>query len=130
MASERQKTAALQAELSNAVHLKLEAEGERDRRHLEVQQLNKQLQWLQEQLYSAKEALCRSQKAEMQTATTEPGPDSAEKLTVEGLDQVISLRPVTPLGALPVSWIVAVKKIRHRFTFLGKKIKKKESFLF
>uniref|UniRef100_A0A3B3W249 Coiled-coil domain containing 30 n=1 Tax=Poecilia latipinna TaxID=48699 RepID=A0A3B3W249_9TELE len=42
----------LQAELSGAVHLKLEAEGKRERVELEVQRLHKQLQWHQEQLTS------------------------------------------------------------------------------
>ncbi|MED6264675.1 hypothetical protein CHARACLAT_017110, partial [Characodon lateralis] len=92
MASERQKIAELQAELSNAVHLKLEAEGKRDRLELEVQRLNKQLQWHQEQLCSAKEALCCSQKAERQTANTGPRPDSVEKERVEGLDQLSPLK--------------------------------------
>ncbi|MED6238568.1 hypothetical protein ATANTOWER_024980 [Ataeniobius toweri] len=92
MASERQKIAELQAELSNAVHLKLEAEGKRDRLELEVQRLNKQLQWHQEQLCSAKEALCCSQKAEQQTADTGPRPDSVKKERVEGLDQLSSLK--------------------------------------
>ncbi|MEQ2162029.1 hypothetical protein GOODEAATRI_015687, partial [Goodea atripinnis] len=91
MASERQKIAELQAELSNAVHLKLEAEGKTDRLELEVQRLNKQLQWHQEQLCSAKEALCCSPKAEQQTANTGPRPDPVEKERVEGLDQVILL---------------------------------------
>ncbi|MEQ2262587.1 hypothetical protein XENORESO_016291, partial [Xenotaenia resolanae] len=92
MASERQKIAELQAELSNAVHLKLEAEGKRDRVELEVQRLNKQLQWHQEQLCSAKEALGCSQKAEQQTANTGPRLDSVEKERVEGLDQLSSLK--------------------------------------
>ncbi|XP_047228841.1 coiled-coil domain-containing protein 30 isoform X2 [Girardinichthys multiradiatus] len=92
MASERQKIAELQAELSNAVHLKLEAEGKRDRLELEVQRLNKQLQWHQEQLCCAKEALCCSQKAEQQTANTGSRSDSGEKERVEGLDQLSSLK--------------------------------------
>ncbi|KAK5619641.1 hypothetical protein CRENBAI_010666 [Crenichthys baileyi] len=92
MASERQKIAELQAELSNAVHLKLEAEGKRDRLELEVQRLSKQLQWHQEQLSSAKEALCCSQKPEQKTANTGPRPYSVEKESVEGLDQLSSLK--------------------------------------
>ncbi|XP_027867699.1 coiled-coil domain-containing protein 30 isoform X1 [Xiphophorus couchianus] len=92
MTSERQKTAELQAELSGAVHLKLEAEGKRERVELEVQRLNKQLQWHQEQLTSAKEALRRSQKAEMDTASAGSGSDSVEKVKVGGLDQLSSLK--------------------------------------
>ncbi|KAM4737342.1 uncharacterized protein ccdc30 isoform 2-T4 [Anableps anableps] len=92
MSCERQKTAELQAELSSAVHLKLEAEGKRERLELEVQRLNKQLQCHQEQLSSAREALRRSQKTEMQTANSGSGPDFAEKLKVEGLDQLSSLK--------------------------------------
>uniref|UniRef100_A0A087XT45 Coiled-coil domain containing 30 n=1 Tax=Poecilia formosa TaxID=48698 RepID=A0A087XT45_POEFO len=83
MTSERQKTAELQAELSGAVHLKLEAEGKRERVELEVQRLHKQLQWHQEQLTSAKEALRRSQKAEMDTANAGSGPESVEKVKKE-----------------------------------------------
>ncbi|XP_014908426.1 coiled-coil domain-containing protein 30 isoform X1 [Poecilia latipinna] len=92
MTSERQKTAELQAELSGAVHLKLEAEGKRERVELEVQRLHKQLQWHQEQLTSAKEALRRSQKAEMDTANAGSGPESVEKVKVGGLDQLSSLK--------------------------------------
>ncbi|XP_054905771.1 coiled-coil domain-containing protein 30 isoform X2 [Poeciliopsis prolifica] len=92
MTSERQKTAELQAELSGAVHLKLEAEGKRERVELEVQRLNQQLQWLQEQLTSAKEALHRSQKAEIDTANAGPGSDLVEKVKVGGLDQLSSLK--------------------------------------
>uniref|UniRef100_A0A3Q2UJ91 Coiled-coil domain containing 30 n=1 Tax=Fundulus heteroclitus TaxID=8078 RepID=A0A3Q2UJ91_FUNHE len=92
MASERQKAAELQAELSNAVHLKLEAEGKRERLELEVQRLTKQLQWHQEQLSSAREAVRCSQKAELHTANTGFRPESAEKARVEGLDQLSSLK--------------------------------------
>ncbi|XP_008413011.1 restin homolog isoform X1 [Poecilia reticulata] len=92
MTSERQKTAELQAELSGAVHLKLEAQGKRERVELEVQRLNKQLQWHQEQLTSAKEALRRSQKAEMDTANAGSDPESVEKVKVGGLDQLSSLK--------------------------------------
>ncbi|KAM4571011.1 uncharacterized protein ccdc30 [Fundulus diaphanus] len=92
MASERQKAAELQAELSNAVHLKLEAEGKRERLELEVQRLTKQLQWHQEQLSSAREAVRCSQKAELQTANTGSRPESVEKARVEGLDQLSSLK--------------------------------------
>ncbi|XP_015234528.1 PREDICTED: coiled-coil domain-containing protein 30-like isoform X2 [Cyprinodon variegatus] len=92
MASERQKSAELQAELSNAVHQKLEAEGKRERLELEIQRLNKQLQWHQEQLSSAKEELFRSQKAELQTANAGSRHDSVEKGRVEGLDQLMSLK--------------------------------------
>ncbi|XP_014904314.1 myosin-11-like isoform X3 [Poecilia latipinna] len=122
MTSERQKTAELQAELSGAVHLKLEAEGKRERVELEVQRLHKQLQWHQEQLTSAKEALRRSQKAEMDTANAGSGPESVEKVKVGGLDQVIQLAAVNHL--------TSSKRGEDRLHCSVNRVEKKARFLF
>lgn len=85
MASERLKTAELQAELSSAVQKKLAAEGGRERLELEMQRLNKELLLHQEQLSSAKEALSRSQKTVLQTESRLSPVHNAK---FEGLDQV------------------------------------------
>ncbi|XP_017273037.1 coiled-coil domain-containing protein 30 isoform X2 [Kryptolebias marmoratus] len=90
MASERLKTAELQAELSSTVQQKLAAEGERERLELEVQRLNKLLLWHQEQLSSAKEALSRSQKPDLQTASTESRLSPVQNAKSEGLAQLSS----------------------------------------
>lgn len=57
MASERRQAAELQARLSASVQEKLKAECERGRLALDLQHLQEQLEWHQEELASAKEAL-------------------------------------------------------------------------
>ncbi|XP_037540194.1 coiled-coil domain-containing protein 30 [Nematolebias whitei] len=90
MASERLKMTELQAELSAAVQKKLAAEGERERLELEIQHLKKQLLWTQEQLSSAKEALSRSQKLDLQTTSTESRLRPVQNTNSEALAQVSS----------------------------------------
>ncbi|KAM3618705.1 uncharacterized protein V6R79_023827 [Siganus canaliculatus] len=71
LVSERQQTAELGAKLSSSVQDKLAAERERERLELETQSLKEQIKWHQEQLFSSKEALSRSQ-------TPEPPPVHVE----------------------------------------------------
>lgn len=78
MVSERLQAAELQAKLSTSVQEKLAAEGERERLKLEIQHLNKQLKWHQEQLSSTKEALKCRQRLELPTARTESALSSVE----------------------------------------------------
>lgn len=88
MASERLEMTELQGELSAAVQKKLAAVGERERLELEIQRLKKQLLWTQEQLSSAKEALSRCQKPDLQTAGTESRLSPVQNTKPEALDQV------------------------------------------
>lgn len=64
MASERRQAAELQARLSASVQEKLKAECERGRLALDLQHLQEQLEWHQEELASAKEALSSHQGAD------------------------------------------------------------------
>lgn len=57
MASDRRQSAELQARLSATVQEKLTAECERGRLALNLQHLQEQLEWHQEELATAKEAL-------------------------------------------------------------------------
>lgn len=57
MASERRQAAELQARLSASVQEKVKAECERGRLALDLQHLQEQLEWHQEELASTKEAL-------------------------------------------------------------------------
>ena len=93
LVSEQQQTAELQAKLSSTVQEKLAAEGQRERLELEIQRLNKQLLWHQEQR-STKQALSCSQKLEPHTSNIEPRLSPVEKSKDEGFDQVTLLIPV------------------------------------
>lgn len=88
MASERQQTAELQAELSSSVQEKLTAEGERKRLELEIQHLKEQLKWHQEQLSSMKEALNSNQMSEQHIDHVESRIIPVEKTKDECLNQV------------------------------------------
>ncbi|XP_068996339.1 coiled-coil domain-containing protein 30 isoform X1 [Embiotoca jacksoni] len=92
MSSERLQMAELQAELSSSVQEKLTAGGERERLELEIQRINKLLQWHQEQLSLTKEALSRSQKPELHTAHTDSRLSPVEKTKDECLDQLSDLK--------------------------------------
>ncbi|XP_054868812.1 coiled-coil domain-containing protein 30 isoform X2 [Amphiprion ocellaris] len=85
--SERLQTAELQAKLSSSVQEKLAAEGDRERLELEIQHLNKQLQWHQEQQSFTKEALSSSQKPELHAAHVESRLSPAEKMKDESFGQ-------------------------------------------
>ncbi|XP_068183849.1 coiled-coil domain-containing protein 30 isoform X2 [Antennarius striatus] len=71
MASERQQTAQLRAQLNSNLHEKLAADGERERFKIEVQSLKELLKWHQEQLSFTKEAPISSQPSEVNTAHVE-----------------------------------------------------------
>lgn len=88
MVSERLQTAELQAKLSTSVQEKLAAEGERERLKLEIQHLNKQLKWHQEQLSSTKEALKCRQRLELPTARTESALSPVVSTKDESSEQV------------------------------------------
>ncbi|XP_067383427.1 trichohyalin isoform X3 [Channa argus] len=87
MVSKRLQTAELQAKLSICVQEKLMVEGESERQELDIQRLNEQLKWYQEQLSSTKEALSNSQKPELETAHRESRLSPVERTKDESLDQ-------------------------------------------
>ncbi|XP_029361944.1 coiled-coil domain-containing protein 30 isoform X9 [Echeneis naucrates] len=93
MVSERRQTAELEAKLCSSVQEKLAAEGERERLELEIQRLNEQLKWHQNQLSSTKEALISSQKLELlHTAHVESRLNPLEPAKNENMDQLSCLK--------------------------------------
>uniref|UniRef100_A0A665T8X4 Coiled-coil domain-containing protein 30-like n=1 Tax=Echeneis naucrates TaxID=173247 RepID=A0A665T8X4_ECHNA len=91
MVSERRQTAELEAKLCSSVQEKLAAEGERERLELEIQRLNEQLKWHQNQLSSTKEALISSQKLELlHTAHVESRLNPLEPAKNENMDQELN----------------------------------------
>ncbi|XP_029974224.1 trichohyalin isoform X2 [Salarias fasciatus] len=90
MTSARLQNAELEAKLSASVQERLAAEGGRERLELEIQRLNKQFQWHQEQLSSTKEALSSSQKAELNAARTEARLSPVDRSKGENMAQELS----------------------------------------
>ncbi|KAM6924399.1 uncharacterized protein ccdc30 [Xenentodon cancila] len=103
IASERLQTTELQAKLRSTAHEKLVAEEQKNKLQLEVQRLNKQLLWHQEQLSTTKEALSCRQKTEPDTAHIENIHSPGEKTKDDDLIQLSPLK----------------KKLNHLQTNLG-----------
>lgn len=89
MASERRQAAEVQARLSASVQEKLKAECERGRLALDLQHLQEQLEWHQEELASAKEALSSHRGAD---GSVEPHVLPGETSDYENLEEVTLIK--------------------------------------
>lgn len=92
MASQRQQAAEMQAKLSTSVQEKLKAEAERRRQAVELQHLKEQLEWHQEQLSSAKEALNSRQTPERHADHVGSRITPGERSDYESLEEVTGLK--------------------------------------
>lgn len=104
MASERRQAAEIQARLSASVQEKLKAECERGRLALDLQHVQEQLEWHQEELASAKEALSSHRGAD---GCVESNILPGETSDYENLEEVIMIQVSTVFGFFhPWHWIL------------------------